>query len=79
MDHNFALWRWNPQSVEIVDKKWLGDVFGNVEIKVPPLWAAELAQENFLDTQEVLKQMEALISGNGETSNWMDPIPIDIP
>lgn len=79
MDHNFALWRWNPQSVDIVDKKWLGDAFGNVEIKVPPLWASELAQENFLDTQEVLKQMEALIAGNGETSNWMDPIPVDIP
>ena len=79
MDHSYALWHWNPQSIEIVEKKWLGDTLGSVELKVPPVWAAELTQENFLDTQEVLKQMESLIAGNSETSNWMEPIPVEIP
>jgi hypothetical protein len=79
MDHNFALWRWRPESVGIVDQKWLKNTLNSVELKLPPMWASQVSQENFLDAPEVLKQMESLITGSGDVGTWMDPIPLDIP
>jgi hypothetical protein len=79
MYHSFALWRWNAQSVGIVDGKWLKDTLNSVELKLPTIWSSEMAQENFLDTPDVLKQMESLIAGRAENENWMEPIPVELP
>jgi hypothetical protein len=79
MDHCYALWRWNPQSAVIVEQKWLKDSVQSVELKLPPIWTSQISQEHFLDTPDVLKQLEALITGPAESENWMDPIPLDLP
>jgi hypothetical protein len=79
MDHSFALWRWNPQSAIIVDQKWMKDSLQSVELKLPSLWSSDLSQENFMDTADVLKQLESLISGGTESESWMEPIPLDLP
>lgn len=72
------MWRWNPQSVAIVDQKWLKEPLNQVELKLPTVWSSEHAQENFLDTPDIIKQMETLINGTAESENWMEPIPIDL-
>jgi hypothetical protein len=79
MDDSFALWRWNPQSAIIVDQKWMKDSLQSVELKLPPLWSSELSQENFMDTADVLKQLESLISGATESESWMESLPLDLP
>lgn len=79
MDHNYSLWRWNPLTPSIVDKKWMKDALSTVELKLPQIWEAEISQENFLDTPDILKQMETLVSGTAEPDSWMEPIPLDIP
>jgi hypothetical protein len=79
MDHSFALWRWNPESAAIVDQKWLKETLNTVELKLPPIWSSQISHENFLDTPDVLKQMEALITGTNDADTWMDSIPLDIP
>ena len=79
MDHNYVLWRWSPLTSTIVDKKWMKDTLSTVELKLPQIWNAEISQENFLDTPDILKQMETLVSGTAETDNWMEPIPLDLP
>ncbi|OHS93209.1 hypothetical protein TRFO_40516 [Tritrichomonas foetus] len=79
MDHNYVQWRWNPMTASIVDKKWMKDTVSTVELKIPQIWSTEIAQENFLDTPDILKQMETLASGAAEADNWMEPVPLDIP
>jgi hypothetical protein len=55
------------------------DALQSVELKLPPLWSSQLSQENFMDTADVLKQMESLIGGTNESESWMQPIPLDLP
>jgi hypothetical protein len=79
MDHCYALWRWNPQSAVIVDQKWLKDSLQSVELRLPTIWTSQISPERFLDTPDVLKQLETLITGPTESESWMDPIPLDLP
>lgn len=79
MDHCFALWRWNPQVVEIVDKKWIHDVVGSSELKLPEHMMQEVRQDTFVDNIEVLKQMETIITGTEEEKSWMEVTPLEIP
>lgn len=78
-DHNYALWRWNPLVGSSINEKWLKENLATVELKLPPQWQTEITQENFLDTPDILKQMEALVAGNEEDDNWMDMVTIEIP
>lgn len=79
MDHCLALWRWNPQVVEIVDNKWLCDTLMTTELRLPEALAMEVQQEVFTESSEMLKQMEALISGAEDIPEWLEPMPLDIP
>lgn len=79
MDHHYSLFRWNPLAATIVDKAWMKDTLSTVELKLPQIWEAEVSQENFLDTPDILKQMESLVTGADETDNWMEPVPLDLP
>jgi hypothetical protein len=76
MDHSDALWQWNPHSAVIVNQKWLKDSLQSVELKLPPLWTAQITQEYFLNTLDVLKLFELLIACPPESESWMEPIPL---
>jgi hypothetical protein len=67
------------QSAVIVDQKWLKDSLQSVELRFPPLWTAQIAQEHFLDMPDVLQQLELLITGPAESESWMEPIGLDRP
>jgi hypothetical protein len=70
--------RWNPQSAVIVDQKWLKDLLQSVELKPPLIWTVQIAQEHFLDTPDILKQLESLITCPTENQSWMEPILLDL-
>ena len=78
-DHNYALWRWNPLVATAVEHKWLGEVLGSVEIKDPSMPDSDFIRENSLNTPDILKEMEAIASGEIVTQDWIDPVPLDIP
>jgi hypothetical protein len=50
-----------------------------VELKLPPLWSAQIAQEHFLDMPDVLKQLESLITCLAESESRMESILLDLP
>jgi hypothetical protein len=50
-----------------------------VELKLPPFWSAQISQERFLDTLDVLKQLESLIICLAESESWIEPILLDLP
>jgi hypothetical protein len=43
-----------------------------VELTFPLLWPAQISQEHFLDTPDILNQLESLITGPTENGNVSD-------
>jgi hypothetical protein len=63
----------------VVHQKWLKELLQSVELKLPPLWTAQIAQEYFLDTPDVLKQLESLITCPDESESLTSLILLDLP
>lgn len=72
------MWKWKPETGVIVKAKDLKENLSSAELKLPPEWENEISAEAFIDNNDTLKQMEALVSGLVENDDWMEPIPLNI-
>lgn len=77
-DGCYAMWKWKPETCVIVKAKDLKENLSNAELKLPAEWENEISTEAFVDNNDTLKQMEALVTGLVENEDWMEPIQLDI-
>ena len=74
-DHDFTFSKWNSESINIIKLNYLKKNNNLINLKFPIQWENEISEDQFIDSSEVLKQLNSLAAGIVNNSDWVDLPP----